>query len=102
MRTPANVKACLALAGMAMLTVTRTARALGPVDVEMAGEVGTGTNPVGGNVYVEPGACLLLTFGHAMFGADANLLVLPGFGSATSWNATDTALNVHLQAGVRF
>jgi hypothetical protein len=44
MRSSATVLA-MAVLGIGSLSITRDARALGPVDLEVAGKVGVGTNP---------------------------------------------------------
>lgn len=61
------------LACLALLSVATEARAVGPVDVEIAGEVGTGTNPIGGTMNPQlgsVGARVGVVYRHVYVGAD--------------------------------
>jgi hypothetical protein len=52
-----------------------------------------------GHVYFEPGATVLVVLGIVYFGADANLLVVPGIEGEKS---TFTSVTLHGQIGVQF
>lgn len=56
------------------------------------------------NLYVEPGITALITLGILYFGADVNVLVLPGISDPTNpaHSSWVTALTAHGQVGVRF
>jgi hypothetical protein len=53
------------------------------------------------NLYVEPGIVGLVSLGTLFVGADANLLVLPGFKNLDGSSSTYTATTLHAQIGVK-
>ena len=61
-----------------------------------------GTSTTKNSLYLEPGVTGLVKIGTFLIGADANLLVLPGFTDNSGNKSTDTAFTIHGQVGVRF
>ncbi len=55
-----------------------------------------------GHLYLEPGATVLVVLGLVYFGADANLLVIPGVEQGVSDTTTYTSVTIHGQVGVQF
>ncbi len=57
-----------------------------------------------GNLYLEPGATLLISLGTIFVGADANVLVLPGIPdpSGTGGSSWQAAFTAHGQGGIKF
>jgi hypothetical protein len=65
------------------------------------GPLGSASNS---NLYVEPGitGIVSLPFVGWFVGADANVLILPGFNNGGGQSQTDTAFTVHGQVGYKF
>jgi hypothetical protein len=55
------------------------------------------------NLYLEPGAVALMSFGMILVGIDATIVVLPGVADPVNGGSNwDAAFTVHLQGGVKF
>ena len=68
--------------GLSSLSVTRSASALGPVDVEVAAKVGGGTNPLGDVTYLNPPAKQPNPLGFGL-GARAGVSILGFYGGVS-------------------
>ncbi len=53
-------------------------------------------------LYLEPGVTGLVTFGGWMFGADANVLFLPGWNGSKPGSNSEPAFTAHGQVGIKF
>jgi hypothetical protein len=67
------------------------------------GEGGTLGGRSASNLYLEPAAVALMSFGIILAGIDAGVLILPGvndpINGPSSW---DAAFTIHLQGGIKF
>lgn len=73
--------------------------------VQIRPQIGVGNAHFSGggdNLYLEPGATVLVPLGILYVGGDANLLLLPGVDQGNGDSKTFTALTLHAQVGVTF
>jgi hypothetical protein len=87
--------------GAKILEIFKLRAQLGIGEYQVSASGGGGSSSYN-NLYLEPGATVMMSLGTVFIGADANLLVLTSAKDASGNSTTDTAFTVHGQVGVTF